>query len=63
MLDTGRPSDEAFQFLLQRGVIVRSGKALGYPTFIRVTVGTPEQNRRFLDALGEFVAEGEADQP
>lgn len=63
LLDTGRPADEAFEFLLKRGVIVRSGKALGYPTFIRVTVGTPEQNRRFLDALGEFVAEKEADRP
>ena len=63
MLDTGRPADEAFQFLLHRGVIVRSGKSLGFPTFIRVTVGTEEQNRRFLEALGEFVEQGEADRP
>jgi len=61
LLDTGRPADEAFQFLLHRGVIVRSGRALGYPTFIRVTVGTEEQNRRFLDALAEFVEKREAD--
>ena len=61
LLDTGRPADESFQFLLQRGVIVRSGMALGYPTSIRVTAGTPEQNERFLDALAEFVEKREAD--
>jgi histidinol-phosphate aminotransferase len=51
LLDTGRPSDEVFRCLLQRGIIVRSGAALGYPTCIRVTVGQPEQNREFLEGL------------
>ncbi|PTM58691.1 histidinol-phosphate transaminase [Desmospora activa] len=51
MLDTGRSSDEVFQGLLQRGIIVRAGSALGYPTTIRVTVGRPEQNRLFLEGL------------
>jgi histidinol-phosphate aminotransferase len=51
LLDTGKPADEVFQSLLQQGIIVRSGQALGYPTHIRVTVGSPEQNARFLDAL------------
>ncbi|MDR6224492.1 histidinol-phosphate transaminase [Desmospora profundinema] len=51
MLDTGRSSDEVFQCLLKRGIIVRSGSALGYPTHIRVTVGRPEQNRQFLEGL------------
>ncbi|MDN4594238.1 histidinol-phosphate transaminase [Polycladomyces subterraneus] len=51
LLDTGKPADEVFQSLLKQGIIVRSGQALGYPTHIRVTVGSPEQNARFLDAL------------
>jgi histidinol-phosphate aminotransferase len=38
--------------LLQHGVIVRGGSALGAQTpALRVTYGLPEENRRFLDAL------------
>ena len=33
------------------GIIVRSGTPLGGPDHIRVSYGTPEQNRRFLTAL------------
>lgn len=51
LVDTGRPADEVFQCLLQKGVIVRSGEALGYPTHLRVTVGDEKQNRRFLETL------------
>jgi histidinol-phosphate aminotransferase len=41
--------------LAERGVIVRAGGALGKPGALRVTYGTPAQNRRFLDALRELV--------
>jgi len=41
--------------LAERGVIVRAGGALGKPGALRVTYGTPEQNRRFLAALRELV--------
>ncbi|OYD09710.1 histidinol-phosphate transaminase [Paludifilum halophilum] len=51
MMDTEKPADDVFQCLLEKGMIVRSGAALGYPTHIRVTVGTPEQNQRFLQEL------------
>jgi histidinol-phosphate aminotransferase len=36
-------------------VIVRSGEALGFPTYIRVTVGNKEQNDRFLKALEQLL--------
>jgi histidinol-phosphate aminotransferase len=39
---------EVFQKLLQRGMIVRAMDEYKLPEWIRVTVGTPEQNRRFL---------------
>lgn len=55
LLDTKQPAEEAFQFLLQQGVIVRSGQALGYPTYIRVTVGTAKQNQRFLRSFEKFL--------
>lgn len=44
---------ELYERLLRRGVIVRPAGAWGYPTHIRVTIGTPEQNARFLEALQE----------
>lgn len=55
LFDTGYPADEVFSFLLQRGVIVRSGKALGFPTFLRVTLGSPAENERFLQTYAAFL--------
>ena len=34
---------------------IRGGVALGREGFLRVTVGTPEENERFLAALGELL--------
>ncbi|HEX2102787.1 MAG TPA: histidinol-phosphate transaminase [Solirubrobacteraceae bacterium] len=41
--------------LAERGVIVRAGGALGKPGALRVTYGTPAENRRFLDALRDLI--------
>ena len=41
--------------LAQRGVIVRSGKALGDEGHLRVTLGTRAQNTRFLAALDQLL--------
>jgi len=38
--------------LTDRGILVRAGGALGKPGALRVTYGTPEENVRFLEALG-----------
>ncbi len=40
-----------YQELLQRGVIVRPVGNYGLPEWLRVTVGLPEENSRFLEAL------------
>ena len=37
--------------LLQQGVIVRPVANYGLPEWLRITVGLPEENARFLDAL------------
>jgi histidinol-phosphate aminotransferase len=37
--------------LAEQGIVVRAGTPLGGPGQIRVSYGTPEQNRRFLAAL------------
>jgi len=44
------------QRLLERGIIVRDGGALGFPGRIRLTVGTPGQNRIVIDAIKELAA-------
>jgi histidinol-phosphate aminotransferase len=43
------------QGLLERGVLVRGGGALGKPGALRVTYGTSEENAIFLDALAEVL--------
>ena len=56
-IDTGRDCQDVFKKLLQKGVIVRTGDIFGHPTFIRLTVGTPEGNRKFLNCLKEVLEE------
>ena len=51
LIDVARPADAVFQAMLQQGVIVRAMTAYGYPQYIRVNVGLPEENQRLLSAL------------
>jgi histidinol-phosphate aminotransferase len=46
---------EVVRGLAERGVLVRAGAALGRAGALRVTYGTPGQNGRFLDALGDVL--------
>ncbi|MBO0958158.1 histidinol-phosphate transaminase [Neobacillus sp. MM2021_6] len=55
LIDSKIDGDEIFQYLQAKGFIVRSGKALGFPTAVRITVGSSEQNEGVLKALGEFL--------
>ena len=45
-----------FERLLQQGVIVRPLAGFGAPGAIRVTVGTPEENAAFAEALGHVLS-------
>jgi len=40
-----------FKSLMQKGIIVRDMNAYGLPEWIRVSIGTMNQNRRFLEEL------------
>jgi histidinol-phosphate aminotransferase len=55
LIDFGRQGDEVFQYLLERGVIVRSGNALGFPTSVRITVGSKQQNEKIISLLKQFI--------
>jgi histidinol-phosphate aminotransferase len=46
-----RPGREVYQAMLHEGVIIRAMDAYGFPDYIRINVGLPEENRRFLAAL------------
>jgi len=50
-----RDAKDIFERLLRKGVIVRGGHTLGFPQSIRVTVGTREQNEKFILALEEVL--------
>lgn len=55
LIETGFPGNEVFEYLMSKGIIVRSGQALGFPTSIRVTVGSPEQNQAVMRELAGFL--------
>ncbi|WP_407315681.1 histidinol-phosphate transaminase [Pseudomonas sp. nanlin1] len=57
-VDLGREAASIFQGLLREGVIVRAVANYGMPNHLRVTIGLPAENQRFLDALGKVIARG-----
>jgi len=56
-VDSGRDGIEIFRRLLRRGVIVRPLGAYAMPRWLRVSVGTQEENDTFLEALDQVLAE------
>ncbi|MEV2907220.1 histidinol-phosphate transaminase [Paenibacillus larvae] len=57
MVNTRRPAAKVFEGLLRKGFIVRSGDNLDFPSHIRVTVGNNEQNKQFVAALEQILAD------
>ncbi len=51
LLDVGRNASDIYQRLLKEGVIVRPLTPFGLESALRVTIGTPQENRRFVKAL------------
>jgi histidinol-phosphate aminotransferase len=50
-VDVGRPAGPVYEALLRQGMIVRPVANYGLPHHLRVTIGLPAENARFLDAL------------
>jgi len=55
LFDVGRDADEVYGSLLKRGIIVRSMSPYGLKTHLRVTIGTMQQNRVFIERLKEVL--------
>jgi histidinol-phosphate aminotransferase len=54
--DLAREAMTIFQELLREGVIVRPVANYGMPTYLRVSIGLPAENARFLAALAKVLA-------
>ena len=50
-VDVGVSGRDLFERLLRRGLIIRPADGWGYPTHVRITVGTPEQNETCISML------------
>jgi histidinol-phosphate aminotransferase len=57
MVDVRKPAGPVFEALLRKGMIVRGGHQLGFPTSLRLTIGSREQNEAFIHALEEVLNE------
>jgi len=57
LLDVGCDGKKLYEALLHHGVIVRPMNAYGFPGYIRITAGLPEENQRFVASLAQALAE------
>jgi histidinol-phosphate aminotransferase len=55
LIDVKKSADEIYKRLLRKGVIVRAMMSYGFPRYIRVSIGLPEENERFADALEDVL--------
>jgi histidinol-phosphate aminotransferase len=60
LVDVGRSASDIYQRLLKEGVIVRPMTPFGMESALRVTVGTPQENRRFVKALKKVLGKSTA---
>jgi len=51
VVHVGRDAGPVYQALLKEGVIVRPVANYGMPQSLRISIGLPQENQRFLDAL------------
>lgn len=55
LVDVKRDCKDVFNALLKKGVIVRDMKAWKMDTYIRITVGTRPENKKFVDAIKDVL--------
>ena len=55
LIDVGRNANDISEQMMRMGVIVRSMVSYGFPEYIRVSVGLPDENARLLEALEKVI--------
>lgn len=58
LVKVGPRAQKICQRLLRKGIIIRNMRAWGMNNFIRVTIGTMPENRKFIQALKEVIRGG-----
>ena len=53
-IEVGEKAQAVYNMLLEQGVIIRSIENYDMPNHLRVTIGSAEQNERFLEALKQI---------
>lgn len=56
MVDTGLAAEKVFKKLQQEGVIIRPGNQFGMESWIRLTIGTHQQNQIFIQKFKKLLA-------
>lgn len=57
-VDFSKDASDINQFFLKQGVILRPVANYGMPNHLRVSIGTREENQRFIDVLNEMDLDG-----
>ncbi len=57
LINLGPRAERIYKSLLQEGVIVRSMLSYALPEYVRLTIGLPEENERFLRTLKKVMEE------
>ena len=60
LVDVGRSASDIYQRLLKEGVIVRPMTPFGMESALRISVGTPQENRRLVKALRTVLGKSSA---
>lgn len=55
LIDVKSDADTVCERMLTEGVIVRSMRSYGYPRYIRISVGLPHENERFVETLARVL--------
>ncbi|WP_163654170.1 histidinol-phosphate transaminase [Listeria sp. PSOL-1] len=58
LLELDRSAEEIFSYLEQNGFITRSGRGLGFPNAVRITVGKKADNQAVIELLKALLEEG-----
>ena len=56
LIDVKKNADDVFELMLREGVIIRSMTSYGYPKYIRINVGLPGENERFIQAFEKVMS-------
>ncbi len=55
LVRVGGDSSRVARALLKKGVIIRDMAVWGLKGYIRVSIGSPSENKRFIKTLGEIL--------